>query len=94
MSRASFLRDQIERAKRFARLMTDAADRERFERAAGEYQHQLDNLQSAETVNVSNPTDAVAKTSEPDTTASSDAVSASNDGDATTSKATGQDDTD
>ena len=68
LSRAIYLWDQIERAKRFALLTTDADERARFESVADDYQRQLDDLLSAETVTADNPTDAVAETSEPDTT--------------------------
>lgn len=66
--RAIDLWDQIERAKRFALLTTDANERARFESVADDYQRQLDDLLSAETVTADNPTDAVAETSEPDAT--------------------------
>ena len=68
LSRAIYLWDQIERAKRFALLTTDANERARYESVADDYQCQLDNLLSAETVTADNPTDAVAETSEPDAT--------------------------
>jgi hypothetical protein len=60
LSRAIYLWDQIERAKRFAFLTTDANERARFESVADDYQRQLDDLLSAETVTADNPTDAVA----------------------------------
>ena len=65
---AFHLWDQIERAKRFALLTTDADERARFESVADDYQRQLDDLLSAETVTSDNPTDAVAETSAPDAT--------------------------
>ena len=68
LPRAIYLWDQIERAKRFALLTTDANERARCESVADDYQCQLDNLLSAETVTADNPTDAVAETSEPDAT--------------------------
>jgi hypothetical protein len=66
--RAIDLWDQIERAKRLALLTIDANERARFESVADDYQRQLDDLLSAETVTADNPTDAVAETSEPDAT--------------------------
>jgi hypothetical protein len=63
LSRAIYLWDQIERAKRFA-LLTDANERARYASVADDYQHQLDDLLSAETVTADNPTDAAAETSE------------------------------
>jgi len=66
LSRAIYLWDQIERAKRFALLTTDANERARFESVADDYQRQLDDLLSAETVTADNPTDAAAETSELD----------------------------
>ena len=68
LSRAIYLWDQIERAKRFALLTTDANERARYASVANDYQRQLDDLLSAETVTADNPTDAVAETSEPDAT--------------------------
>ena len=68
LSRAIYLWDQIERAKRFALLTTDANERARYASVTDDYQHQLDDLLSAETVTADNPTDAVAETSEPDAT--------------------------
>ena len=59
LSRAIYLWDQIERAKRFA-LLTDANERARDASAADDYKRQLDDLLSAETVTADNPTDAVA----------------------------------
>jgi hypothetical protein len=50
LSRAIYLWDQIERAKRFALLTTDADERARFGSVADDYQCQLDDLLSAETV--------------------------------------------
>ena len=64
LSRAIYLWDQIERAKRFALLTTDANERARYASVADDYQHQLDDLLSAETVTADNPTDATAETSE------------------------------
>ena len=66
LSRAIYLWDQIERAKRFALLTTDANERARHASVADDYQHQLDDLLSAETVTADNPTDAAAETSELD----------------------------
>ena len=60
LSRAIYLWDQIERAKRFAFLTTDANERARFESVADDCQHQLDDLLSAETGTADNPTDAAA----------------------------------
>jgi hypothetical protein len=68
LSRAFYLWDQIERAKRFALLTTDATERARYESVADDCKCQLDDLLSAETVTADNPTDAVAETSEPDAT--------------------------
>jgi hypothetical protein len=64
LSRAIYLWDQIERAKCFALLTTDANERARYASVADDYQHQLDDLLSAETVTADNPTDAAAETSE------------------------------
>ena len=58
LSRAFYLWDQIERAKRFALLTTDANERARYESVADDYQCQLDDLLTAETVTADNPTDA------------------------------------
>jgi hypothetical protein len=66
LSRAIYLWDQIERAKRFALLTTDANERARYASVANDYQRQLDDLLSAETVTADNPTDAAAETSELD----------------------------
>jgi hypothetical protein len=97
MSRISFLRSQIERAKRIAGSMTDASDRARFQIAAGEYQRELDALSSAEAKTADTfphgSADAIASTSEPDT-AASDAIAATDDGAATTSNDTKQQDAD
>ena len=60
LSRAVYFWDQIERAKRFALLTTDANERARDASAADDYKRQLDDLLSAETVTADNPTDAVA----------------------------------
>jgi hypothetical protein len=68
LSRAIYLWDQIERAKRFALLTTDANERARYASVAVDYQCQLDHLLSAETVTADNLSDAVAETSEPDAT--------------------------
>lgn len=66
LSRAIYLWDQIERAKRFALLTTDANERARYASVANDYQRQLDDLLSAETVTADNPADAAAETSELD----------------------------
>jgi hypothetical protein len=66
LSRAIYLWDQIERAKRFALLTTDANERARYASVANDYQRQLDDLLSAETVTADNPTDAADETSELD----------------------------
>ena len=60
LSRAIYLWDQIERAKRFALLTTDANERARYTTVADDYQRQLDDILSAETVTADNPTDAAA----------------------------------
>ena len=60
LSRAVYFWDQIERAKRFALLTTDANERARDASVADDYKRQLDDLLSAETVTADNPTDAVA----------------------------------
>jgi hypothetical protein len=64
LSRAIYLWDQIEQAKRFALLTTDAIERARYASMADDYQRQLDDLLSAETVTADNSTDAAAETSE------------------------------
>jgi hypothetical protein len=64
LSRAIYLWDQIERAKCSALLTTDANERARYASVADDYQHQLDDLLSAETVTADNPTDGAAETSE------------------------------
>jgi hypothetical protein len=90
MNRIEFLRSQIERAKRFAAMLTNIADRERFQRAAGDYQREIDALSAADTTSADTPvpSDAIAK-SEADTAAPSDAIAASNDVDAITTNDTG-----
>jgi hypothetical protein len=65
LSHAIYLWDQIERAKCFALLTTDGNERARYASVADDYQHQLDELLSAETVTADNATDA-AETSELD----------------------------
>ena len=87
MNRIEFLRSQVERAKRFAAMLTNIADRDRFQRAADDYQREIDALSAADTksADTSAPSDAIAAKSEPDTAAPSDAIAASNDGDAITS---------
>jgi hypothetical protein len=60
LSRAIYLWDQIERAKCFAPLTTDADERARYASVADDYQHQLNDLLSAETVTADNPTDQIA----------------------------------
>jgi hypothetical protein len=62
LSRAIYLWDQIERAKRFAVLTTDANERVRMRVCRMIIRCQLDDLLSAETVTADNPTDAVAET--------------------------------
>jgi hypothetical protein len=49
MNRTEFLQTQIERAKRFAATLTNIDDRERFQRAADDYQHEIDALSAADT---------------------------------------------
>lgn len=87
MSRINYLRDQIERAKRFAAAMTNSSDRERFEGLADKYQRELDALSSpaATSAATSAPSDAVAEPSAPDTPGPSDAIAATDDGDTITS---------
>src|SRR5712664_3150087 len=84
MNRIEFLRSQIERAKRFAAMLTNIGDREKFQRAADDYQREIDALSAADTTSAdtSAPSDAIAAKSESDTAAPSDANAASNDGDA------------
>jgi hypothetical protein len=85
MNRVEFLRSQIEGAKRFAATLTNVEDCERFQVAADEYQRELDALSSADTTSAdtSAPSDdAIAAKSEPDTAAPSDAIAASDDGEA------------
>jgi hypothetical protein len=104
MSRtASFLRAQLERAKRFAAAMTNPSDRERFESAADKYRRELNALsesseatgsQSPESADASRPSDAVAARSESDTAAPPDAVAATDDSAPTTPNDTGQQETD
>src|SRR5258708_7286398 len=80
-----FLRSQIERAKRFAATLPNVEDCERFQVAADEYQRELDALSSADTTSAdtSAPSDdAIAAKSQPDTAAPSDAIAASDDGEA------------
>ena len=48
MNRIEFLRSQIERAERFAAMLTNIADRERFQRAADDYQREIDALSAAD----------------------------------------------
>ena len=61
LSRAIYLWDQIERAKRLALLTTDADERARYASIAADYQRQLDDLLSAETETADKPTDAAAE---------------------------------
>jgi hypothetical protein len=42
MSRTNYLRQQLERAKRFAAAMVNLGDREKFEKIAADYQAELD----------------------------------------------------
>jgi hypothetical protein len=86
MNRIEYLRSQIERALRFAAIMTNVADRERFKGAADDYQREIDALSAVGAKSdAAGPSDAIAAKSEPDTGAPSDAIAASNDGDAITS---------
>jgi len=91
MNRIEFLRSQIERAKRFAAMLTNIADRERFQRAAGDYQREIDALSAADTTSADTPvpSDAIAAKREADTAAPSNAIAASNDVDAITTNDTG-----
>jgi hypothetical protein len=89
MNRIEFLRSQIERAKRFAAMVTNIRDREKFQRAADDYQREIDALSAADTTSAdtqsadtSVPSDAIAAKSDANTAAPSDAIAASNDGDA------------
>ena len=86
MNRIEYLRYQVER-RRFAATLTDVEDRERFQGAADDYQHEIDALSSADTTSAgtSAPSNAIAASGESDTAAPSDAIAASNDGDAITS---------
>jgi hypothetical protein len=99
----SFLRAQIERAKRFAAAMTNPNDREHFEGRAEEYQRELDALSAsseAKSADTSTPSpdrrdrDASAATPAPDTAAPPDAVASTDDSAPTTSNDTGQQETD
>jgi hypothetical protein len=87
MNRIEFLQTQIERAKRFAAMLTNIGDRERFQVAADDYQREIDALTAADTTSAdtSAPSDAIAAKSEPDTAAPSDAIAATNEVDAITS---------
>ena len=87
MNRIEYLRSQIERAKRFAATLTNVEDRERFKRAADDYQREIDALSSTDTTSAatSAPSVAIAASRESDTSVPSDAIAASNDGDAITS---------
>jgi hypothetical protein len=95
MSRIKFLREQIERAKRFAAGMTNSDDRGRLEAAANKYQRELDALSSpdAKSADTSRPF-AVADATTPDAAAPSDAIAATDDAAPTTSGDTGQQETD
>jgi hypothetical protein len=96
MSRISFLRDQIERAKRFAASVTNTRERERFLSMAEEYQREIDALSSsdAKSADTSASSDAIAAPSEPDKAAPSNAIAATNGGDAIASEDAGQQETD
>jgi hypothetical protein len=87
MNRIEFLRSQIERAKRFAAMLINIADRERFQRAADDYQREIDALSAVDTksADTSVPSDTIAAKSEAGGDAPSDAIAASNDGDSITS---------
>lgn len=70
-------------------MVTNIRDCEKFQRAADDYQREIDALSAADTTSAdtksadtSAPSDAIAAKSEPDTAAPSDAIAASNDGDA------------
>jgi hypothetical protein len=103
MSRtASFLRAQIERAKRFAAAMTNPRDREHFEGTAEKYRRELDALsasseatasQSPESAEASTPSDLNAATPAPDSTVPPDAVAATDDSAPTTSEHKGPQET-
>jgi hypothetical protein len=96
MSRIKFLREQIERAKRFASGLTNSVDRERFEAAADGYQRELDTLSSpdAKSTDTPPPSDAVAKPTAPDAAVPSEPIAATDTGDPITSGDTGQQETD
>jgi hypothetical protein len=96
MSRIKYLREQIERAKRFAASMTNTGDRDRLEATADNYQRELDTLSSpdAKSADTSPPSDAFAEPTSPDAAAPSDAIAATDDGSPTTSSDTGQQETD
>ena len=83
----SFLREQIERAKRYASAMTNTADRERFEQVAEGYQREIDAQSSAEPTGASVPTDtgASATTDAGNVTPPSSPSAATNEGDSTVS---------
>jgi hypothetical protein len=97
MSRtASFLRAQIERAKRFAAAMTNPRDREHFEGAAEKYRRELDALSAsseARSAEASTPSDLNAATPAPDSTVPRDAVAATDDSAPTTSEDKGPQET-
>jgi hypothetical protein len=77
---------RIERAKRFAATLTNVEDRERFKRAADDYQREINALSAVGAKSdASEPSDAVAAMSKPDTAAPSDAIAATNEGAAITS---------
>jgi hypothetical protein len=96
MSRIKFLREQIERAKRFAAGMTNSDDRVRLEAAADNYQRELDALSSpdAKSADTSPPSDAITEPATPDAAAPSDAIAATDDESPITSSDTGQQETD
>lgn len=95
MSRIDFLRGQIERCKRLARLSGDDAARQGLVTLAAQYQGELDALSATDTKQANASTaDAIASPSETITAAPSDAIAATDDGDAITAKDDGQQGTD
>jgi hypothetical protein len=72
MNRIEFLQSQIERAGRFAGSVTSDGERQMFQDMADDFRREIDALSSTDTTGA-------------DTSAPSDAIAATNEGDAITS---------
>jgi hypothetical protein len=81
MSRTNYLRQQLERAKRFAAAMVNLGDREKFEKIAADYQAELDasNAPASAAEPSATPEVASSQTAAPSETGTSDSVSSESD---------------